>query len=704
MREVLLVHKEKWVTAESSVLRWIQEVSTEQELTRSLEWWLILPQVLLRQAQRNGKKGQGAKMIDARFQAVVEGDWGKLLAMLEKDREANERAAIARRRGRQQQQEEDMEKKREVVLDLVARGQVGRAASRIKSHGVASMDTPGVKEMLRTKFPARQRPMPATATKGQIVDNLGGLREALVALELGSAPGTGGMRPEFLVTLGKEMNDEDMGRLEEHGMSYLNGAYPPWFYRAEAVITTVPLFKTSQRQEAKLRPVGVAPSFIRTLERRATRENRPALQSYLEPQQLAMSQAGAHRLVHMVRMVMEENPGWVCCKVDVENAHSSISRAGVLETLEEVPDLRHMSWYFASTMAAATTLETGGKEWGEAGDGLVQGKPSSKAYFCVGLQPELRQVDGELREEGGGAARGGADDCYLMGPPEVAFPALERFKNRIRERLSLKLQREKTEVYCQGDLPANTPPDLPRAGVIVEGVFYPGMEVYGVAVGHRSYVQHWLGEKTEEILEVVEKTCDLLPDDLQAKWTLLTSSVAQKMSYSLSLQYPSDMLEAARNMDDILWSMMERATGIHIPREEEGRGVECVLDVPVRGLQGKSFQHHLARLPVRERGMGVRSMVDTIPTAFIGSVEMSLPFFCGEGGLCDQLLPVVGDVRTEEEGIRWRTLLASNCRTAEEFTHSWEHLQGEAREMAAALPGGGAGGAPVRPLGRGGGG
>ena len=42
-----------------------------------------------------------------------------------------------------------------MVLDLVARGQVGRAAARIKSRGVASMDTPGVKEALRTKFPAR---------------------------------------------------------------------------------------------------------------------------------------------------------------------------------------------------------------------------------------------------------------------------------------------------------------------------------------------------------------------------------------------------------------------------------------------------------------------------------------------------------------------------------------------------------------------
>ena len=65
-----MVHKEKWVTAESSVLRWIQEVSTEQELTRSLEWWLILPQVLLRggpEERKEGPAGQGARMIDARF-------------------------------------------------------------------------------------------------------------------------------------------------------------------------------------------------------------------------------------------------------------------------------------------------------------------------------------------------------------------------------------------------------------------------------------------------------------------------------------------------------------------------------------------------------------------------------------------------------------------------------------------------------------
>ena len=82
------------------------------------------------------------------------------------------------------------------------------------------------------------------------------------------------------------------------------------------------------------------------------------------------------------------------------------------------------------------------------------------------------------------------------------------------------------------------------------------------------------------------------------------------------------MAASAARLDSILWTMFEKAAGLHIPKVDEGLGVECVLNVPVNGLQGQSFQAWMARLPIKERGMGLRSMVDTIPTAFLGSVEM----------------------------------------------------------------------------------
>ena len=77
---------------------------------------------------------------------------------------------------------------------------------------------------------------------------------------------------------------------------------------------------------------------------------------------------------------------------------------------------------------------------------------------------------------------------------------------------------------------------------------------------------------------------------------MMTNSVAQKLNYTLSLQYPSKVLPTATLLEKVLWSMLEKSSGLHIPREEEGSGTECVLDVPVRGLQGQSFQHWLAQL------------------------------------------------------------------------------------------------------------
>ena len=92
------------------------------------------------------------------------------------------------------------------------------------------------------------------------------------------------------------------------------------------------------------------------------------------------------------------------------------------------------------------------------------------------------------------------------------------------------------------------------------------MECYGVAIGTPAYVSNFMDKVAEEITEVVMNTCDLLEQDLQAKWTMLTASVAQKLSYSLSLQYPSDIIAVAKRLDTVLWDMMQKATGLHIPR------------------------------------------------------------------------------------------------------------------------------------------
>ena len=137
-------------------------------------------------------------------------------------------------------------------------------------------------------------------------------------------------------------------------------------------------------------------------------------------------------------------------------------------------------------------------------------------------------------------------DGYLMAPSAIVFPALDiKFHQNIKTHCSLALQRVKMEVFGWGDLPPNVPEDMPR---------------------------------------VANKSCDLLEGDLQALWTLLSSSVSQKLGYHLSLQYPSVMRAAISRLDNKLWWMLEAATGLHIPQQDEGMGVECVPGPPAQGL------------------------------------------------------------------------------------------------------------------------
>ena len=140
-----------------------------------------------------------------------------------------------------------------------------------------------------------------------------------------------------------------------------------------------------------------------------------------------------------------------------------------------------------------------------------------------------------------------------------------------------------------GSLPANIPRDLRQVGVMINGVFYPGFECYGIGVGSKPFVDHFLARKVTERKDVVKKSCELLESDRQALWTLLSCSITHKLGYHLDLQYPSDMIPVAKEVDNVLWDMLQQATGLHIPQKEEGRGIECVLDTSVMGLKGFSF-------------------------------------------------------------------------------------------------------------------
>ena len=227
----------------------------------------------------------------------------------------------------------EVERKRKNALLLLSKGQISKAVRTITSNGIGDMEDPVIQRQMEAKYPERVHPMPQAVTKGQCVDSLAGLKDLLLTLEGGVSAGSGGMRPEYLTCLAEVWNPEQMSKLEDFGMRYLNGNLPMWWYKVWITVATAPLFKTSARDS--IRPIGVMPCLERQFRKLVTKFNKGALVSYFEPQQVVFSEGGAAKLVHSIRMLVEANPNFVLVKCDIKMLLKVSAEQGFFMFLKE---------------------------------------------------------------------------------------------------------------------------------------------------------------------------------------------------------------------------------------------------------------------------------------------------------------------------------------------------------------------------------
>ena len=325
----------------------------------------------------------------------------------------------------------------------------------------------------------------------------------------------------------------------------------------------------------------------------------------------------------------------------------------------------------------------GGVAFGEAGQGLTQGDSEASGLFCVGWHRHIMRFNARLQASGGLAIFGN-DDGYAIGPEAAVFEALTEFTSDILEHCSLLLQITKTKVYeVSGCRPPEATLTMPLAGVKVEAQWLPGFTCYGVEIGLDAYIRHRLGERGEELIGEVDRVMHLLRDDTQPAWVLLSTALSHQLDYSLTLQYPSDMLEVATSLDTRLWAALEQVSGqSHIPRVEERGGVECVLALPgVPQLEGRSFQHLLVPQPVKLGGCGLRSLVEMRHPAFLGGLEQALPYMVAGEHAYVPLSPHFREAIGSMEGKQhWAEFLAAVSCTSREFQEAWNALTAEARD------------------------
>ena len=75
------------------------------------------------------------------------------------------------------------------------------------------------------------------------------------------------------------------------------------------------------------------------------------------------------------------------------------------------------------------------------------------------------------------------------------------------------------------------------------------------------------------VCKQVDQVMHLLRNDSQVAWVILSNAMAHQLDYSLTLQYPSDVLECAKAVDDRMWAAMgQLASQPCIPRGRKEQG------------------------------------------------------------------------------------------------------------------------------------
>ena len=144
-------------------------------------------------------------------------------------------------------------------------------------------------------------------------------------------------------------------------------------------------------------------------------------------------------------------------------------------------------------------------------------------------------------------------------------------------------------------------------------------------MGTDEYIKSELFVYAEEIVKDAIKTREVLSTNKQAHWAALRLSIAQRFQYLCQHAHPSICEPVAAWLDTQLWKELEAAVGFNIPRGDGGQEGDVVINVPVQGVSGKSFQEWAVRLPVKLHGWGFRSLAETCIPAYLGTLETSIP-------------------------------------------------------------------------------
>ena len=151
-----------------------------------------------------------------------------------------------------------------------------------------------------------------------------------------------------------------------------------------------------EKKDGGIRPIAVGYIWRRLTAKCANRHATESLTSILSPKQLGVGvKGGAEAAVHATRRYLQQMPeGNILAKLDFKNAFNSLSRNAMLEAVAEyAPDIYHLCY---SAYSSPSILSFGNHIKSSSSEGPQQGDPLGPLLFSITIQPILEKLKCEL--------------------------------------------------------------------------------------------------------------------------------------------------------------------------------------------------------------------------------------------------------------------------------------------------------------------
>ena len=174
-----------------------------------------------------------------------------------------------------------------------------------------------------------------------------------------------------------------------------------------------------------------------------------------------------------------------------------------------------------------------------------QGDMEAMLNFCLGINRSNKLTLESIRQKSGWLLAG-ADDIYILGPPDVPFKEVKLHEERLKL-IGLEPNYSKMKCFIDEEHRNKTYHQAREATGIAEGTvenengetFY-GVKAYGVPIGTKEYIAHWLELKSKKIIPNLRKISDtldpnaIIPVEIptrQCLWLLILTCLQFKGNY-----------------------------------------------------------------------------------------------------------------------------------------------------------------------------